>query len=215
MATFADMQTYVSKRLIDANNTAVSLSDVGDALNEAVSYWKFRRFWFNEVQDTATLTAQDPNFPYPSDFLCPVAKLDGFNIQWSNMRYPLAKLTSAQYDGIYLNNGFGLPRFYARMGNTEYQCYPIPDQNYTVGRHYLRDYVPLVADGDTNDFSVYAPRLIELWALANLSGELRQDDKMESYYRSAAENEYKNLLVLTGKKNSTGKLVINSRLIGA
>lgn len=212
MATFAQMKTYVSKRLIDASNTAVSSSDVGDALNDAVTYWKFRKFWFNEVDDTATLTAYSGNFPYPTDFLVPASNDDGFNIQYSNMRYPLAKISQSQYDGIFLNNGFGLPRLYARIGDTEYQCYPLPDQNYTVGRHYLKDYVALSADSDTNDFSTYATRMIELWALANLSAELRQDDKMESYYRAAAQDEYKNLMVLTAKKNSTGRLTINSRL---
>lgn len=213
MATFAQMKTYISKRLIDVNNTAVSVSDVGDAINDAINYWKFRRFWFNDISDLATLTMQDPSFPYPDDFLVPSKDDDGFNIQYSNMRYPLIKITGTQYDEMFLNNGYGIPRFYARIGSDEYQCYPLPDRDYTVARHYLRDYVPLVADGDTNDFTVNADRLIELWSLANLNAELRQDDTMEAYFRSAAADNYKNLQVLTGKKNGTGKLTITSTLM--
>lgn len=212
MATFAQMKTYVSARLIDPNNQAVTADQVGEALNDAVKYWKFRRFWFNEVTDSATLTQQDPSFPYPSDFLVPSLDDDGFYIQYSGVRYPLMKISEPQYDSLFLENGYGLPAWYARMGSDNYQCYPIPDQNYVVGRHYIKDYVDLSADSDTNDFSIYAARLIELWALANLSAELRQDDKMETYYRSASNDEYRNLRVMTDKSNSSGKLTIASTL---
>lgn len=212
MATFAQMKTYCSARLIDPNNQAVSADQIGGALNDAVKYWKFRRFWFNEATDSATLTAHNPSFPYPSDFLVPALDNDGFYIQYSNVRYPMTKISEAQYDQLFLQNGYGLPTWYARMGSDEYQCYPIPDQNYTVGRHYLRDYVDMSADGDENDFSINAIRLIELWALANLSGELRQDDKMEAYYRGAAQDEYRNLRVMADKVNGTGKLTIASTL---
>jgi hypothetical protein len=205
------MKTYVSKRLLDPSNTSVSLDDVGAAINDSIAYWKFRRFWFNEVYDTATLTAQDPNFPYPTDFLVPSMDSGGFNIQYGNIIYPLSKITQAQFDGLFLTNGYGLPSWYARVGQ-EYKCYPIPDQAYVVGRHYLRDYAALANDGDTNDFTDNASRLINLWALANLSAELRQDDKMETYYRSASDDEYQNLLVMTRKSNASGKIVINSFL---
>lgn len=209
---FLQMQTYISRRLLDPNNTAVSLEDVKGAINDAISYWKLRRFWFNEVSDFAFLTAQDPNFPYPDDFLVPALQNDGFNIEYGGIRYTLAKVSESVYDGIWLANGYGLPQYYARLGDDEYQCYPIPDRNYQVNRHYLKDFDDLVDDGDENDFTIYASRLINLWSLANLSGELRQDEKMEQYYRSGANNEYNNLLVMTAKSNATGTLTTNSIL---
>ena len=214
MATFGAMTTYVAKRLIDPSGTAVAASDVEDALNDAIAYWKFRRFWFNEVADTATLTLQSPAFPYPANFLMPAMDDDGFNIEYGGVRYPLVKVSEEVYDSLYLENGYGLPRWYARMGNTEYQCYPIPDVAYTVNRHYLSDYPALVNPTDTNDFSVNAARLIELWALANLTTELRQDTTMGDYYRTATQNEYKNLRVRTDKENGTGKLTLYSNLTG-
>lgn len=209
MATFGDIQSAVSKRLLDPANTSVSASDVAQAINAAISYWKFRRFWFNEVSDTATLTAQSPVFPYPSNFLVPATKDDGFYISYSSQRYPMTKISQPDYDAIIMANGFGLPRAYARIGDTQYQCYPIPDQNYTVGRHYLKQYADLSSSTDTNDFTIYADKLIESWALANLSAELRQDDKMEAYYRNKAKDEYKNLGVMSNKTNATGRLSIN------
>lgn len=206
------MVTYVSKRLIDPTNTAVDVSDVQQAINDAIAYWKFRRFWFNEVNDSAVLTAQSASFPYPDDFLVPSTDDDGFNIQYGNVRYPLIKILQQTYDELYLSNGFGLPRWYARLSTSGYQCYPIPDQAYTVNRNYLKDYAALVNPTDTNDFTINAPRLINLWALGNLINELRQDAPMGSYYISATQNEYRNLRVLTDKMNGSGKLKLYSLL---
>ncbi len=214
MSTFGEMTTYVAKRIIDPNGTAVDTSDVQQAINQSIEYWKFRRFWFNEVADQATLTARDPSFPYPTNFLVPATDDDGFYIEYGNVRYPLTKISQAIYDSLYLSNGFGLPRWYARIADTKYQCYFIPDQNYTVGRHYLKDYTALSADSDTNDFTNNASRLINLWALANLITELRQDTAMGDYYRTAAQNEYRNLRVMTDKSNAAGKLTIYSTLQG-
>lgn len=212
MATFLEMQTYVSKRVIDPANTAIDLSDVKQSINDSIAYWKFRRFWFNEVNDTGTMTAQSAAFPYPDDFLVPATGDDGFCIEYGGVRYPLVKTTQQVYDGLYVSNGYGLPTCYARTGDDEYQCYPIPDQAYTVRRHYLKDYDALSADADTNDFTDNAARLIELWTLGNMVTELRQDVEMGNYYREATQNEWRNLRVLTDKKNGTGKLTIYSHL---
>lgn len=215
MATFGEMTVYCSKRLIDASNQAVSESDVQTAINESIAYWKFRRFWFNEVADTATLTAQNAAFPVPSDFLMPATQDDGFYIEYGNDRRPLSKISQQQYDELFLSNGYGLPCWYARLGGDGYQCYPIPDDAYTVGRHYLKDYTALSATNDTNDFTNNASRLINLWTLGNLITELRQDAAQGDYYRAAAQDEYRNLRVRTDKENSSGKLAIYSNLIGA
>lgn len=212
MATFLELQTAVSKRLLDPNNSSISSEDVADSINASIKYWKFRRFWFNEINDDVTLTAENGLLPVTGAFLVSTMKDDGFNIEYSNQRYPLQKISQAEYDGMWLGNGFGLPRYYARTGDT-YQVYPLPDRAYTVNRHYLEDYPALSDDSDTNDFTIYADRLITLWTLANMTAEFRQDDKMESYYRAAAKDEYKNLGVMTSKTNGTGRLTQHSTLI--
>lgn len=212
MATFAEMVTFVSKRLIDPTNTAVSEDDVEEGINDAIRYWKYRRFWFNEVSDTATLTAQDPDFPYPDDFLVPVIQDGGFVVEYGGVRWPLSKIDMPVFDGLFLSNGYGLPRWYARNADLEYQCYPIPDQAYTVRRHYLKEYEALSDGTDTNDFTDHAARLIETWALANLVAELRQDTDMTEYYRKANADEYRQLRVMTDKANSAGKLTLYSIL---
>ena len=211
MATFADMQSQVSQRLLDPNSVAISSANVAASLNESIRYWKFRRFWFNEVFSSVTLTQQVGTIPLPADFLVPATDYDGFLIEYSAMRYPLRKATQQEYDGWYLTNGYGLPYLYARVGQ-DYELYPLPDRNYELKCHYLKEYPALVAPTDENDFTVYADRLITLWTLADMMAEFRQDDKMETYYRARADAEYKNLQVMTDKSNGTGRLTLSSTL---
>jgi len=209
---FGQIQSNVSRRLLDSGNVAVSASEVQDAINASIKYWKFRRFWFNEGFQSQTMTAQNALIPLPTDFLVPSKENGGFEIQYGDMRYVLKKVTAAVYDGLWLQNGYGLPAWYSRLA-TSYNVYPIPDQAYQINCYYLIEYGDLSDADDENDFTIYADRLIMLWTLANLSAELLQDDKMEAYYREAANDEYRNLRVMTNKSNATGSLLISSTLI--
>jgi len=213
MATFSTLQGSVSRRLLDPNNQSVSVEDVRDAVNGAVSYWKLRRFWFNETDaPVGNLVIGSSDVPNVNGYLLPAMEDASFYIEYSSQRYPLNKRDLNWYNGRYMDNGFGMPNSYIRSGSG-YKVYPIPDRAYVLGGNYLRDYPDMVLDGDTNDFTVNATRLVRLWACADLSGELRQDDKMEAYFRAAALDEYNNLLTRTRKTNATGQLTLTSNLI--
>lgn len=212
MATLGEIQAYVSKRLIDPDAVAVSAEDIYTSVNESIRYWKLRRFWFNEVNDTATLTAGSASFPYPSDFLVPAKKTDGFAIEYGGIRYPLEKVTKQVYDNLFVATSQGLPRWYARLADDGFQCFPIPNLDYTVQRHYLKEYADLETATDSNDFTIYADRLIKLWTIANLYAEFRQDQEMATYFRSSANDEYNNLQIMNGKSNGSGQLVLHSNL---
>lgn len=209
MATFGELITNVSKRIIDPNNTAVSQEDVASALNNAIKYWKKKRFWFNEATATVTMTEDDSTLPLPSDFYMPAYNDGAFVIVYSNQRYPLKKTTQPTYDSFYMDNGNGLPRCYGYVGES-YEVYPIPDRAYTVIVRYLKEYDEIAASNynATNDFIEHADRLITLWACADLNAELRQDPKMESYFRNGAVDEEKNLLNMTRKLNASGRLTV-------
>ena len=212
MATFLDIQTAVSKRLLDPLYESVSQADVASAINDSIAYWKYKRFWFNEAYGQVTATQSTGPIPLPADFLVPATDYDGFNIEYSAMRYPLQKLTQGQYDGIYLTNGTGLPRMYARVGQ-DYVLYPLPDRDYDINCHYLRDYDPLVDDGDTNDFTDYADRLLTLWTTADLVFEIRRDFDAENLFRQRAQVEYQELQTMTRKSNASGSLTLSSTLL--
>ena len=207
MSTFAELKTYVARRLLDPNNTAISSADVGSSINDAIRYWKYREFWFNTSVNTGTLTLQDGTITLPNDFLVPATNSGAFHIEYSSQRYPLCKVDSEGYNNMWRGNGYGLPKYYALVGGS-YEVYPLPDRAYTILTSYLKDYTDLSSDGDTNDFTIYAPRLISLWALANLIAELRQDEKMETYFRQACMDEYRQLTVMTDKSEASGSLTI-------
>lgn len=211
MATFGQIQTYVSERLLDPNNTSVPVTSVAAAINDALRYWKTRRFWFNTATTDLTLTQGDPLIPLPDDFLVELPMNDGFVIAYGSMRWPLIKRNPRDYDDVYLTGGTGLPYIYTVKAG-DYFCYFIPDQNYTIRVYYLKQYDDMTNDDDTNEFTENATRLLELWSLANLSAELRQDDKMEAYYRNAAQDEYTNLGIYNSKVNSPGHVSIHSYL---
>lgn len=205
MATFSEMKTWVSKRLQDPSNTAVSESDVGELINQALGFWKTTKFYFNEVTDTTTLSESDPTIPLPSDFLCPSID-DAFVIEYSGIRYPLKKITSTTYNEVYLSNGIGQPWSFARLGNAEYQVYPIPDKDYTLRRFYLKTYDDFSSDSDTNDFSTEADRLLKYTAAAYGSRDFRQDSEMYSAFWEQAKIEKQDLLNQTRKDNAAGSL---------
>lgn len=211
MATFAQMKTWVSKRLQDPNNTAVSSDDVGELINQALDYWKNVRFWFNEITDTTTLLQSNPSVPLPDDWLVPSID-DCFVIEYSGIRYPLKKVSESQYNAMYLSNGIGQPWWYAKEASAGYQVYPIPDRDYTLRRFYLRDYEDLSANDDENDFSDNAQFLIQYTAAAYGSRDFRQDMDMYQAFMARALDEEQNLLVTTRKDNATGSLTITSML---
>lgn len=209
MATLGEMNIFVSKRLQDPNNTAVSSSDVDDLINQAIDYWKNTRFWFNEITDTTTLLQSVATVPLPADWLIP--SIDNcFVIEYSGIRYPLQKVSEAYYNQIYLSNGVGQPNCFSRQASSEYQVFPIPDKDYTLRRFYLRDYDDLVSPNDTNDFSINAKNLIQYSAAAYGSRDFRQDMVMYQAFMDRAMDEEQNLLATTRKDNATGSLTLSS-----
>lgn len=211
MATLGELQIWVSKRLQDPNNTAVSSSDVADLINQAVRYWKNRRFSFNEVSDVTILTEGNPSVPLPADWLVP--SIDpAFVIEYSGIRYPLQKVSEQDYNAMYLSNGIGQPFWFARQANTGYQVYPIPDRDYVLRRFYLKDYLPLANSGDSNDWTVIAEDVIKYTAAAYGSRDFRQDLTMYAEFMKQANDEYQNLLVTARKDNATGRVSIYSNL---
>lgn len=212
MATFAQMKTFVSKRLQDPDGTAVSSDDVGDLINQALAYWKNERFNFNERTDTTTLTGSDPTIPLPDDWLCPALDQGNFVIEYSGIRYPLYKVSEQMYNSQYLSNGIGQPFNYAKIASDQYQVYPIPDRDYTLRRFWLRNYDDFSESNTTNDFSEQAAALLEYSAAAYGSRDFRQDMAMYDVFWKQALLEEENLLVTTRKDNATGALTLYSSL---
>lgn len=223
--TFAGLRTKISKKLIDANQSAVSDSDVGDALNDALHYWKQKRFWFNEGQNSVTLGANNPYVlgygnsqpsgfanaapVLPQDFLFEFER-DGFVIPYANLSYRFDKVNPADLDDA-STSGYGIPYIYCfRNGN--YEFYYRPNLAYTLQINYVKDVADFVNDAETNVFSQYADRLLMYEALSHLFGENRQDASQDNLFASKAEREFRLLKKRSSSNVASGKLSFYSIL---
>jgi hypothetical protein len=234
-ATFGSLQTKISTKLIDAGQTAVSAANVADAINDALHFWKFRRFWFNERQVTLTMDINDPfvfiygqsnpnylNAPVlPQLFLYEFPE-DGFTIYYNQLRYVMEKKSPKVFDihtvggitgpaGTPSGSGLGLPFMYT-FRNQAYEFYFYPNLNYSMVVNYITDYVDLSLPNDTNDFTNYADRILLYEALSHLYGENRQDEQQEGTYFAKAEREYQNLKMRGFQQQESGSLTIETIL---
>lgn len=221
MPTFAQLKSKISRKLIDPNNTAISAANVGDAINDAIRYWRYTRFWFNEktavltmnVNDTYVLKDYDPsmpNTPYlPTDFLYLVPK-NGFVINYNNLSYTIHPRPPQIFDAQNVR-GIGLPYIYTRRSNN-YEFYFFPNIAYQLYVYYIKNYDDLVDDSDNNDFTNEADQLIIYEALSRLSGEDRQDLEMNNTYAAKADREADNLLKRTSLMTGSGELTVDTIL---
>lgn len=221
--TLSTLQAKVSRKLIDANNAAISVASVTDALNDAQHYWKQKPFWFNTKTTTLVMDVNDPyvlgfgnstptfqnppvspNPPVlPSDFLMEVPKT-GFVIPYSNLKYRFKKVNNDVYDDADIC-GIGLPYIYTyRDGN--YEFYFRPNLAYYLTVHYIFDVLDLSASGDNNVFTNNADRLLIYEALSHLFGEDRQDDTLDNAYAKKADREWTLLRKRTADNEASGTL---------
>lgn len=223
MSTFVQLKSKIAQRLIDPSSTAVSLTNVGDAINDAITFWKYKRFWFNQTSVVKTMDFNDPYilqygntktaYPLapvlPSDFLYEIPE-NGFVINWNNLSYTMKKKHPKEFDATNVR-GIGLPFIYT-FRDENYEFYFYPNINYLMSVYYVKNYVDLVNDSDHNDFTDFAEKMIIYEALSRLSAELRQDEKMQAYYSAAALKEYENIKIRSFDQMKSGTLVIDTIL---
>ena len=209
MPTFKELRDKVARKLIDPNNTAISDLNVGDAVNDAVRFWKQKALWFNEAAATTTLVIGNPVIPnLPSDLLF-LDPENGFVIPYNQISYTLKKKHPVEFDSISIEGAMGLPFIYT-WRNGVYSLYFNPNIAYTLNIYYIKDYADLQGDNDTNDFLTYADQLIMYETLSRLYGEERQDMATGDTYFAKANREFANLKVRSKLQNATGRLIVDT-----
>jgi len=211
MATFGAVKTAIARRLLDENHTAITDVEIGEAINESISFWKHKRFLFNVASSVLTIASGDSTITIlPSDFLADIPR-NALVITFSSEVYQVKQVSPAVFDGLRNTTSTGRPHSYCyRNGVIEF--YPTADREYSAKLYYIKDYDDFTTSGTqdslTNDFLTHAQSLIQNHALANLHGELRQDFKMEDRYTQRAEIEFNNLRNKVSKSLRTGTLTI-------
>ena len=210
MATFGAVKTAVSRRLLDDSNTAVTAVEVATAINDAIDTWKHKRFWFNTADADLTIEEGSTEVDLPTDFLTPIPR-NALTIIENGETFMVTKVSPVIFDSFSNTAATGRPkRFCYREGALEFQ--PAADRDYAGKLYYLKEYTAFATDATqdstTNDFLTEGRNLVQNEALANLHGELRQDEKMEDRYIKRRDAEYDTLLGRTNMLLKTGTLTV-------
>ncbi len=206
MATFGELQTEIAQKLDQSYLT----SQIATAINRTITYLQPYHFWFNTDTATITLTVNDPLVPdLPTDFQYEITD-GGLVVLNGQVRYILKKVHNPQYDVANVQ-GQGLPYIYANKNGNLY-VYFYPDQAYTLYLNYVKKYVDLSGDNDTNNWTDNATRLIVAQCLADLYLDQRKSKEYYDFYQARANNEMKELQRRNKRRIGTGELVIDSAL---
>ena len=205
MATLSELRTLIGNKLADGNLIDPTAVQIDAQINSTIEYYETDAFWFSE--DIATLTTTAGNSilgGVPADFKQEISP-NGLVVVEGEVYYPLQHITPLEYDSIFIVNALGLPRSYTyRDGN--FELWYTPDQAYSVRLFYRKTYANLVNDGDSNDFTNRAARLVEYKTLADLLRDYRSDETRALLYDQRVEIEYNKIKKETYNRTATGYL---------
>lgn len=206
MANLGTLKQRVLRKYKGSTSSAFEAQAVA-AINDAIEYFNREELWFREATATLTLVAGSGDLSghasFPTDFWflrgnAPII------VTQSSQNYQLEKLSASEFDDINKGNS-GRPRYYRELsGNIE--IYPLPDTTYSCQVRYIKQYDDLVSDSDSNDWTVYAPQLIEARALASLYLSEGHDATMASYWQNQEEQQARALRVTHNRRVATGNL---------
>lgn len=213
MATLKQIRDSILTKLDDADAIQRPTSaQVDTQINSTIDFYENKIFWFSEIVADLTATAGNRVLSgIPTDFKM-LIEPNSLVVLLSGIKHLVRHITPLEYDAID-HNSQGLPRWFTfREGNIELMW--IPDQNYAFKLFYRKQYVDLVQDGDTNDFTDNAPRLIEYRTLSDLLFDFREDDARGSTYSQRAQEEFRQIQNETYNRTSTGLLLTEDIMDG-
>jgi hypothetical protein len=205
MATLSGLRTLISNKLTDGDLIDPSSAQIDAQINSTIDYYESDSFWFNEAIASLSTTADNAVLgSIPSDFRQEIMP-NGLTLIDNSLHYPLKKMTPLEYESVFDDNSKGRSVGYTyRKG--QFELWFIPDAVYTVKLYYRKSYSDLSADGDNNDFTNYAARLIEYKTIADLLRDYRGNSERAMMYDVRVEDEYKRTKRETDNRTSTGYL---------
>lgn len=205
MATLSELRTLIAAKLADENLIDPTSAQIDAQINSTIEYYETDAFWFSEEIAALNTVVGDPVLGgIPSDFKQIIIP-NGLTVIDNDFHYPLIKLTPLEYEARIIDISEGLPRAYTfRKG--QFELWRIPDQIYTVNLFYRKKYADLVDDGDDNDFTINAPRLIEYKTIADCLRDYRSDEERALMYDRRVEVEYNQIKTETQDRTATGTL---------
>jgi hypothetical protein len=200
VATFLETKTRISTELRRAN----LLTEIGQAINDAIDEAAKNRFYFNEMHTSFPTVIGQEYYP------------DLGLVELDDVWYYLNGVVGGQKERLYLENQLDANDL--RIGNAiggqlqsisryggQLRIQPIPTSVQTI---YLDGYgkltpAPLTADGHTNAFLVDAERYIRALAKRILFQDIIRDYGEARVYATLAEDYRQQLEIDTTLKSTT------------
>lgn len=157
MATFSDLQANVAATLSRADLT----SQIQEAIKRAVRHYERETFWFNRAEDSF-VTSATPKQAFTISDTNTFLQVTQVVVKHNSDRYEVQPANLEEVKAINAENDNGIPTCWALEPRDRTIIF---DRNInvtcTVSYTYLKKNATLSAAGDTNEFSTYAPDLIE------------------------------------------------------
>lgn len=205
MATLSGLRTLIAGKLADGNLIDPTSAQIDAQINSTIEYYETDAFWYSEaITALSTVAGNAVLSGIPSDFKQIIIP-NGLTVIEGQVHYPLQKLTPLEYESIFVDNAQGLPRAYTYR-NDQFELWYTPDKIYTVNLFYRKTYADLVGDGDSNDFTNNAARLVEYKTMADLLRDYRSDEERAARYDVRVEFEYNKIKKETNNRTAIGEL---------
>lgn len=173
-------------------------------INDAIRFHKRKRFWFNTVSETLTLTADSPTVPATS-----VTKLyeltpAGLAVVVNDIKYTLTKITAEDYDAMDFGSS-GIPCVYTEKEGT-LVVYPYPQEAYSLVIRFVRDITDFTTATDADDstsnvWTTNAELLVKDTALMYIYASIKRDQKgMAQIYTAKVVDDLKELRAINYRR---------------
>jgi hypothetical protein len=172
----ADSLTTLKARIAGELNRTDLTSEIAAAITTAISYYRSKRFEFNELTASFNTVADQESYAsgdtgFPTD----LGQLDTARITVSGVRDPLRPIGYAELQQLSsTTTATGVPSAYAWYGQNLY-FYPIPDAVYAVLLSYQQRKAAPTDDADTT--SVWTNQAEAL--IRHCAKKLVRRDKMQ------------------------------------
>ncbi len=200
MKTFQIMYDRIATELRRSN----LVSEIKDAINDAIDEASKNRFYFNEMRGLTFNTVSATEY-YDDQG---IVEIDAIYTVIAGSRRELREALDTEIDCLSEGNvQIGQPFKYARRG-TEFRLYPVPDAAYTVvfnGYGKLSP-SPLVNPTDTNAWVNDSERYIRALAKSYVFRDVIRDAGEATLYAAMAEDYKQELLEETTTRIGTGQM---------
>lgn len=186
---FSDMQAAIAGELARSDLA----SEIQREINNAITFYGNKAFWFNEATMTAIVTVQGQRYyPLPTNFASVLDVLSTLG----NYTYRLEPRTEQYLDQVDWGNDFwsGYPTDYS-FWNGQIRLFPPPQGGLpvTVKGTVILSPQPLVNGGDTNAWLTSAEELIRTRAVRQLYGRYIRDPEQYALYTQLEKEALQNL----------------------